>query len=242
MEEHLARLLCSSKKLNIAQCEPSSLGREVTSELRSRLCFNGPERIRINLRAEGWSIDIQPYSPDWELAQEIDLLVVQSDRPFPSHKTTDYEVSMNARKLARTKLAHEALLTTADLKVREGAWSNVIWETEDERWQTTSHDVLPGVTLGVVSSLLEVEFVEISLDVLYQAKSIAITQSTTGVTPVSRIFVTGPDGPQLVWRNSSNNSFEIQRLYQERVQRESRPAHDFELDLLRLSALVEAVN
>ncbi len=201
LDYHVERLLASARSLEIV-CEPpevSILKNEVLACLESSF-KQFPEdqtlSVRIVCSSAGFALCASRHETTWLPDSKIKLRTVNFERPLPEHKTTSAVTSVLARKHAVAAGAQEALLVDDENIVREGAWSNIFWVNSAGKLHTPRHKVLPGVTRRIISELFECRFVDITLqEFLNSAVEVFVTQSTTGITPVTQVdehhFVSG---------------------------------------------------
>ena len=110
-------------------------------------------------------------------------------RELPEHKTCNTSVSRKARALAEAEGFEEALLVDPmSGKIREGAWTNFFWFDYEGHLHTSGQDILPGVTRGAIMQLRECTLSDVRLvDIGPTIREAFVSQSTSGITPVSEI-------------------------------------------------------
>jgi branched-chain amino acid aminotransferase len=166
-----------------------------------------------------------PSSPPSGVPVVISKVRRNSPRALdPSIKSGNFLNNILAFKDARDAGAGEAILCTADGYLAEGTTSNVFVVKDEFVWTPRPEGILDGITRAVVmeeakAAGIPVGETNIPPEALFCADEAFFTSSIKGVVPVSlvngRTVGTGKRGP-ITWR--------LQKLYQERMERECSPA------------------
>lgn len=142
-------------------------------------------------------------------------------RDLPEVKATSYLTAMHARRRARDSGADEALLTTPDGTVLEGASSN-LFAVIDGRLLTpdVGEGLLAGVTRGVVLEAAErigvpATLATLTTAALADADEAFLTASTRGVVPLVAV-----DGTQIGDGAPGQITSRLRQAYADEVERE----------------------
>ena len=201
---HLERLVSNAKALGIYNPNISEhrinfieqqlfecLGQpRLPSSLPNRL---PTKRVRIIVLKDQLEIVTDDYTRPWAADQAIKVMTFVGQRENPQIKSTNMQVCFAAREYAQQNGAQEAFLVSTDGQLLEGTSSNIFWFDAEGRLYTIQcnsirANVLPGITRRVILENQNCIECEITLEeFLVTAKEAFITQSTTGITPVSHI-------------------------------------------------------
>lgn len=143
-------------------------------------------RIKLIITEEGLTITATKLNIDKNIYKGIALKSVKASRFLPEIKSTSYLSSYITHSKAVTENFFDALLVNELNEVKEGAYSNIFWQEEDKIC-TTNKKIYKGTTRKIILKLRKVNFKEISLKKLKTKKNIFISQSTTGILPVTKI-------------------------------------------------------
>ena len=221
---HLERLLDNAQLAACLSAGKATHRRFLEQELPARLSgylasLGGSfeARARIVIRQTGeFEFFFEPYIPPWPLQTPIPVRTFEAKRPTPEIKSTDLNISRAARIWCETQNAQEALLLDNNM-LREGAWSNVFWTDSLGTLHTPASGLLPGVTRKLILELEPCILQDISVqEFLFSAVEVFVTQSTSGVTPVTSI-----NGRALPNECPGRRTKEIMKRYAECVQQES---------------------
>eukprot|EP01124_Arcella_intermedia_P033621 TRINITY_DN8108_c0_g1_i1.p1 TRINITY_DN8108_c0_g1~~TRINITY_DN8108_c0_g1_i1.p1 ORF type:complete len:239 (+),score=46.52 TRINITY_DN8108_c0_g1_i1:107-823(+) len=132
---------------------------------------------------------LHPPSPDL-YAQGAKLITYPTTRTYPTAKTTNYIVAINAQQRAHSQGALDALYVSPQGDVLEGTTWN-IFAFFGGTLVTPREDVLKGLTretvLSVASRVFNVQEGPLSLSRLLQADEVFICSSSKRILPVSHI-------------------------------------------------------
>ena len=191
-DKHLNRVLGSAQELGILNESIQEHQREYIQntsldKLREfHNDHNNRAKLRIEISTNGTEIEVSPYQNIWDKTDSIKTVSFKSERPLPKHKTMFTEVCLKARKFAEENGYNEAILIDDDQTIREGAWSNIFWINQEKQIFTTKDKILPGVTKQAILENFEcIEKNCSKTELLDEAVEMFITQSTSGVIPVS---------------------------------------------------------
>lgn len=145
-----------------------------------------PERIEeLNILVTGR--ELNPASP-----REIKLMRVECDRPFPTYKTTDLLVNLQARRRAREQGYSDALLTRNGL-ITEGATWNIFFVKDSIVYTPPVRDgLLPGILRRQIIENaapwgMELQQTSIPQDSYTEYDCCFIGNSVVGISPVAAI-------------------------------------------------------
>ncbi|MDH4225771.1 MAG: aminotransferase class IV [Deltaproteobacteria bacterium] len=190
-QAHLERLVESARILEIPLVVPLADMEDML--LRMADCASqtdpaAPLRFKLVMTGHDVILTAQPLTVNPVLCQGVALLPVEGCRSLPAVKALAYLDSLVPHRKAELAGCHDALLVDPQGMISEGAFSNVFW-FEGERLLTRKEGVLPGVTRQAVmeSSPFPVEWGEVSLERVQTMPEVFLTQTTTGVLPVTSI-------------------------------------------------------
>jgi branched-subunit amino acid aminotransferase/4-amino-4-deoxychorismate lyase len=192
LDYHLNRLLESAQALKIVDVpmphqEPRWIRHELFRLIQPQLSsIPGKElRIRIIIRSlETLEICIEQLRSSWNGKTAVDALSIPALRPWPEHKSTEIEISKNARARAEANSADEALLCDFNGTVREGAWSNFFWFDSNGSLHTAGSGVLPGIVRRIVLENHPCIFSDVSVAELRERAAEAFfSNSIDGIVP-----------------------------------------------------------
>ena len=196
LEYHLERLIRDAKAISVHNgtlpAHQPNLIRSCLKQVLARAAKERPSttpfKTRILIDSTGAEFTAEEYAPPWSDGKPIRLQTVSMERPSPEHKTSLVQVCRAARSKAEVLGANEALLVDGQGNIREGAWSNLFWFNKNGELRTISNNALPGITQRIIieNEKCDTEVATIQ-KLLNDAAEVFITQSTTGITPVSSI-------------------------------------------------------
>lgn len=186
-KEHIDRLFCSAEMigLKIDYSKDEIIGM-LNKLISSADCID--QRIKITAFKKGLSLTSTPLSVDNSVYSGVSLKTVECDRYMPKAKTISYLSSYLSHKKATDLGYFEALLVDKNNQITEGAYSNIFW-FEGDILCTRKDGVLEGITRQTVLDIspFEVRYSDITVEELINKTDIFITQTTTGVVPVTKI-------------------------------------------------------
>ena len=227
LDAHLHRMGASAAALGIPMPERAELGEAVTRLIELNQLGDAYVRITVTRGLHTGALapaepaeptvlvearKLHPYPP--ELYANGATVVVSSlrhdsDSPLRRHKTTNYLLSILAKREARERGADEALLLDAAGHVAEGTTSNIFCVRRHGGRDSTlltpplDMNILPGITRATVLDLapeagIETGETRFTLDDLCSADEIFLTNSLMEVMPVRSVDdreFTGAPGP-----------------------------------------------
>ncbi|MFH1218729.1 MAG: aminotransferase class IV [Candidatus Peregrinibacteria bacterium] len=186
-KEHISRLANSAKQLNL---KLKYSKQQILSQLNkvAKKSPHSSQKIKIIATAEDLIIFSQKLTITKTIYKGISLKTVTQKRFFPSAKTLNYLDSYLAHQKAAKQGYYDALLIDENKEVYEGAYSNIFW-LEGTTLCTRKDSVLHGITLQTVINNWphKVKYSNPTLSQLLKKKNIYLTQTTTGVVPITKI-------------------------------------------------------
>jgi len=213
LDAHLHRMGASAAALGIPMPERAELGEAVTRLIELNQIGDAYVRITVTRGPHTGALapaepaeptvlvearKLHPYAP--ELYENGATVVVSSlrhdsDSPLRRHKTTNYLLSILAKREARERGADEALLLDAAGHVAEGATSNIFCVRRHGGRDSTlltpplDMNILPGITRATVLDLareagIETGETRLTLDDFCSADEIFLTNSLMEIMPV----------------------------------------------------------
>lgn len=185
--EHVDRLFQSAERVGL---QTSITKKSVLSDLQ-KIVQKSPypeQRIKIILVREGTIITSQKLTLPKDFKRGVSLQSTVQRRAFPESKTLAYLDSYVVRMEAVHNGFYDGLLLDDQKNVYEGSYSNIFWFEEDTLC-TRMDRVLPGITAQTVLELSPFKklFRSIKYEDLLQKKEIFLTQTSSGILPVTRI-------------------------------------------------------
>lgn len=212
LDRHLERLRGGLKQLGIAyppQLDEAAIGDAIAGLLRKNELMERPAGVRLQVwreggrgyRTEGMEeveyamtcSELPPSKSAWELATSATRRIPGEALPS-RYKWSGGTNLILASGEARRKGADDALMLSVEGWVSETAMANIFW-TDGERIYTPdeSCDLLPGITRGILLSLLEgedwpaVRTGRYAPGELHGAEAAWTCNSLRGIMPVSRV-------------------------------------------------------
>jgi len=183
LEQHIDRLLSGCNRLNLA-IEFSATDIQTMVNRVIEASPHEVQRLKI-LVVPGHLIIISTrlMLPDTVLAG-YRLKTVVRQRSVPEVKSIAYLDCFLAYQEARLVGYDDALLLNNENYVLEASRSNIVWR-KDDHWQSCRKNVLPGVTLQVIDSIISpVRHGMIDSKDLLKCQEVFICNSILGVMPV----------------------------------------------------------
>lgn len=164
-DSHYERLLNSNEVLELLSCQVPT-----RAEILDYICEfiqsdkeKGLSDYRVRVACYPDSFDIKViripliFSPDTgELVSKTvptwKVCAIESERIFPSIKSTSALPSQLARMKAKGLGFNEALLVDREGLVNEGAWSNLLIQDEDDNLIIFNSNKLSGITESIIAS------------------------------------------------------------------------------------------
>jgi branched-chain amino acid aminotransferase len=189
LDDHLARLYVST---DIIGFKPKWTFKETYEQLAKALEKKKgwkDSKIRVILSKEDLIIMIEKVTekPAKMYKEGVKLVSFHGKRNLPHAKTLADCFSYVAKKHAESCGAYESVLVDPKTYVRECAYANIFWVNGGEVY-TTNKEILFGITRETVCELAgECKFEGIKFKSLMNADEVFITQTTSGILPVSEI-------------------------------------------------------
>jgi branched-chain amino acid aminotransferase len=189
LDDHLARLYLSADIINL---EPKWTFKKTYEEVVKTLDKStkwAEAKIRIILTKKDLLILVEKMQekPDEMYKKGVKLVSFHGKRNLPHAKTLSDSFSYVAKQYAMSVNAYEAVLVDPKTYVRECSYANIFWVNGGEVY-TTNKEILFGITRETVVELAEeCHFEGIKYKTLLNADEIFITQTTSGILPVSEV-------------------------------------------------------
>ncbi len=187
LEPHLDRLLNTARRIGLKITYSRDEIRYMLQEVINS--FPDPDqRLRVLAVPHYLIIYTSALGLVPAIYEGVSVKSVQSKRPHPEIKTTDYSSCLKAWEKAQDVGCFEAILVDEKGDIYEGSRSNVFW-VAGNNLMTRKTDVLPGVTRQTILShaLFPVTFGRLNQDHLTKVDELFITNSGSGIVPVSRV-------------------------------------------------------
>lgn len=180
--EHSAQLTCFSSPQPMAQIEADLeklLQASKWPEMRIRIILTQNEVILMGEQLV--------EKEAWMYQEGVKLIKIEGQRTLPEIKKLGDLFCHWAKEEAVKRGAYEAVLVDALGQVRECAYANLFWVKAGKLY-TNEKGILKGITRQTVLELEpECLFEEISYQNLLSADEIFLTQTTSGILPVTEI-------------------------------------------------------
>ncbi|MDH5596501.1 MAG: aminotransferase class IV [Candidatus Peregrinibacteria bacterium] len=189
LDDHLARLFVSADILGF---KPKWTFKKAYEAVVTTLATSKKwkeTKIRVILSKEDLIVMVEKIQekPAEMYKKGVKLVSFHGKRNLPHAKTLADCFSFVAKNYALTSGAYEAVLVDPKTYVRECAYANIFWVNGGEVY-TTNKEVLFGITRETVVELAEnCKFEGIKFKSLLSADEVFITQTTSGILPVTEI-------------------------------------------------------
>ncbi len=203
LEEHIARLLNSARKINL---QPPWSQDEIRRIVTETLARNQLDEANIRMVITGGSspdfmtpqgrprliilVTPLPKLPAWWYEKGVKVITMASTRHVPDAKSIDYLPAAMALSQARANGAIEAIYVDDRDNVLEGATSN-LFAFFGDTLATPGKGILSGITRKVVLELarkfFNVQVRDISRKQLLTADEVFITGTNKGLVPVVQV-------------------------------------------------------
>ncbi len=190
LDLHLNRLFFGAKMINLKIKESvEDLRNQVLkiAKIGSIKFKTELQKVKILVFEEGVYLIAQELKIDSKIYEGVKMHSVVIDRALPEVKSTSYLTAYHAHSFAVNQNAYDAILVDRRGFVTEGAYSNIFWFDKNGSLKTTKDNILPGITRQKIIDAHKVQYCDISLEELQKQPEVFLTQSTTGVVPVSTI-------------------------------------------------------
>ncbi|MBM3230005.1 hypothetical protein FJZ26_06240, partial [Candidatus Parvarchaeota archaeon] len=188
LQLHLERLFASGALLGF--CPPFSSVELHTAALHLIAISPGEAlKLRLMISAQHVWITAEPLleKPELLYRQGVGVVSFRGQRFLPEAKWLGDPVCLAAKAFAESQGVYEALLVGPADQVPEAAYANFFWVKEGHLF-TPAFNLLAGVTRQTVLELRpDCRFETPSLDILKKADELFLTQTTSGILPVTRI-------------------------------------------------------
>lgn len=185
--EHINRLLNSAKKIELKIKYKKSEILKMLLKITEKSPFKN-QRIKITAIKEGIIITSKKLTINKSIYKGVSVKTVLLKRSMPEIKSISYLESYFAHQQAVKQGYFEAILTDEKDEIYEGSYSNIFWFRGDTLCTRKDH-VLAGITAQTVikNSPFKVKFKKITLKNLLKSHEIFLTQTTTGIVPITKI-------------------------------------------------------
>ncbi len=217
-EAHLSRLLKSAKTIELPIKYSQNDILKMLSKLLKKLKSTQSYRIKIIAIEEGIVLFALSQKIDSKIYRGVAIKSFTCNRSMPEIKSTSYLASYVCHQKAVKANCYDALLVDEKQQVYEGAYSNIFW-FEDNNLCTRKDQVLPGITRDTILKIspYEIKFKTISLTELKKKKEVFLTQSTTGIVPITKI-----DKQQIAKGQVGTKTEELKTLLENHIQKNSK--------------------
>lgn len=216
LDDHLARLYVSADVIGFKpKWDFKNAYEEVVKTLEHNKRWK-ETKIRVILSKDDLIIMVEKIQekPKDMYKNGVKLVSFHGKRNMPHAKKLADCFSYVAKRYAKSCGAYESILVDEKTYVRECAYSNIFWVNGGELY-STNKEILFGITRETVVELAkDCNFEGVKFKSLLHADEIFITQTTSGILPVSEIngqkIGNGKPGPvtkslmkkfdKLVWR------------------------------------------
>ncbi|MEE8437539.1 MAG: aminotransferase class IV [Candidatus Neomarinimicrobiota bacterium] len=217
LEAHINRLKNGAEKIGLFI---NYSGREIRS-LAEKVIRDFPQADqRVRLLAVPHNLILYSEALDLTLSiyKGVKALTVNSLRPVPELKTTDYSACLRAWQRAQRAGAYEALLNDDKGHIYEGSRSNVFW-VRNEKLFTREADVLPGITRQIIISQFprRTNYGLLNKKDLGSISEMFLSNSGSGIVPVIKV------NEKIIGLGSVGSiTRQLLKLYQGLIEAESR--------------------
>lgn len=187
LKEHLKRLAYSADQINL---HPKWKMNEIEKQIHEiNISSHKEVKIKILLTSINLIFIVEELiEKSGAFYQEgVKLIPYFGERNLPEVKKIGDLTPYLARQEAEKKEAYEAILVDRNNRVRECAAANLFWVKKGQLF-TTDKQILKGITRDIVIQLSGTcQFDEIKYEELCKAEEVFITQTSTGIIPVTQI-------------------------------------------------------
>lgn len=189
LDDHLARLYVSADILGFKPKWDFKKTYEQVGKTLEHSKQWKEAKIRVILTKDDLIIMVEKIKekPEEMYKKGVKLVSFHGKRNLPHAKTLADCFSYVAKQYAVSAGAYEAVLVDPKTYVRECAYANIFWVDGGELY-TTNKEILFGITRETVVELADYcNFEGIKFKSLLNADEVFITQTTSGILPVSEI-------------------------------------------------------
>ncbi len=187
LDKHISRLQKSTKAVGIKlKYNSKDLIKQV--EKVSQKSPHENQRIKIIVTNEKCIITSTKIKTNKDKEDGVKVMSINCMRSLPEVKSISYLSSYLSHEIAAKNGCYDAVLVDGNQEVYEGAYSNIFW-VKNGRVFTREKEVLEGITRQwiIENSPKKVQFKKIKLEELQKADEVFLTQSVSGITPVTQI-------------------------------------------------------
>ena len=149
-------------------------------------------RIRIAFNPQRLEIFFDQYQPSWPKVGGIKAIGLEDEREEPHCKGRNFSRLLNLRQKANQEGQDEVLLIDSAGVLREGIFSNIFWFDQNACLKTPKNKLLPGITRQAILELNSCQEKDCPFsEVFKNAREMFVSQSTSGITPVSSLKYQG---------------------------------------------------
>jgi branched-chain amino acid aminotransferase len=189
LADHLDRLGRSAAAIQL-EFDRAALEREIEALLRAFGSHGGADgQLRLVITRGGRRIGLTETLPDRGGHVRLASVTYSPSVVLTGVKSLSYAANMQATRLAKEKLADEALLVRPDGVLLEAPTSTIFWATGDGALRTPSiaAGILESITRSRLVRDLDVEEGEWNADELDSAREAFLASTTREVQPVASI-------------------------------------------------------
>lgn len=190
LQDHLERLFSSAEKIKLKSPWSKIQIEDCIQDLLSLSTSDTEKRFRIILADRDLIVQMMELEekPKEYYEKGVKLVSYEGIRPIPQAKILGCITCYLANEYARQNHAYDSLLINPySSQVTECSYANLFWVKGGQLF-TTNENILEGVTRRTVMELAgNCQFKSINLEALKKADEVFITQTTSGILPVSQV-------------------------------------------------------
>ena len=196
-EEHVERLFSGISRLDIAV----DYDKNEIVQMLDRIAkeeVSDPRKIKLIAIDKKIIITSEKLEINESVYDGVECLSTICKRSFPEVKTLAYLDSYLSHKKATEAGAYDAILVDDNGEVYEAAYANIFWFDGDNLC-TRESGILPGITRDIVLKIspFNVTFQTLTLEELQDKEEVFLTQTTTGIVPITQIDETILNGGEV---------------------------------------------
>ena len=189
LDDHLARLYVSADVIGFKPKTDFKETYEIVVKTLEKASRWKEARIKVILSSEELIVMIEKLKekPEEMYKKGVKCVSFHGKRNLPHAKKLADVFSFVAKEYAESCGAYESILVDEKTYVRECAYANIFWVNGGELY-STNKEILFGITRETVVELAEkCHFEGIKFKSLMHADEIFLTQTTSGILPVTEI-------------------------------------------------------
>ncbi|HPJ80572.1 MAG TPA: aminotransferase class IV [Candidatus Portnoybacteria bacterium] len=186
-KEHINRLFNSAKIIGLKITQRKEDLEKMIIKIANK-SNNKNQKIKIIAIKDKIIIISSKLQTDKNILKGVKVCSIKQLRSLPEIKSISYIESYFSHKKATDKGYFEAILTKENNEILEGAYSNIFW-FDKNKLCTRKNEILKGITADTVMKIspFKLKFENITLNKLLKKNEIFLTQTTTGIVPVTQI-------------------------------------------------------